>query len=160
MSDAAKTMTQDIEVMWADEVREYLAEWSAWTRGNQLVRGTRHVLAAMIQRAAGEVPGADSGTRYEFTIIIEATDKAIARMKLDSAQYGRSRKKYTKTAKNVLMSSYLGNRSTREIAEKMDVSENHVKALLWYAESYVGRLIPQIEEELNAKKPGRSIALV
>lgn len=147
----------DQQTLWADEVKERLYIWAAWTRGHQIVRGSQHVLAAMVQRAAGEIPGADSSVGYDFTPEIEVVDKAIARLKMEAQQQDQRRKKYMKAAKRVLMSVYLGQRSTRELAEKMDVSEDHVKALLWYAESFVGRTIPIVEKELKERAAGSTI---
>lgn len=153
-------MTQDKQGLWSDEVKEKLHVWAAWTRGNQLVRGSQHVLAAMVQRAAGEVPGSDCSVGYDFTFEIEVVDKSIARLKMEAEQQDQRRKKYMKAAKRVLMSVYLGQRSTVELAEKMDVSEDHVKALLWYAESFVGRAIPVIEKQLKVREAGSSIRSV
>lgn len=153
-------MTEDKQDLWSEEVRERLVVWANWTRGNQLVRGTKNVLADMIQKAAGEVPGSDSGGGYEFTFEIEAVDKSVARMKMEANRIGGRQKTYIKSAKRVLMSTYLGQRGTAELAETMDCSVDHVKALLWYAESFVGRALPQVEKDLQLRKAGVRIAHV
>lgn len=147
-------MTTTDGELWAEEVRERLNEWAAWTRGNQLIAGAKHVLARMIQRAAGEVSQAAPG--YDFTLSIEITDKAIARMRLEAQnQLSGQKKRHIKAAKRVLMATYLGNQGVSEIATKYNVSEDHVKALLWYAESYVARTIPVIARELLQRQQNR-----
>ena len=153
-------MVQDERGSWSAEVRERLERWAAWSRGHQLVRGTKNVLADMIERAAGEVPGADCSSDYRFTFDIEVTDKAIARLKLHSNQAHRTRKRYMKEAKRVLMSTYLGRLGLIEIATRMNVSTDYVRALLWYAESYVGRQVPEIERELRERENGRRVSPV
>lgn len=151
-------MTQTDGELWAEEVRERLNEWAAWTRGNQLIVGARHVLARMIQKAAGDAPGSQAAPGYDFTLSIEITDKAIARMRLEAQnQISGQKKRHIKAAKRVLMATYLGNKGVNEIATQYDVSEDHVKALLWYAESYVARTIPVVEAELLQRQRSRAI---
>lgn len=145
-------MAEDEQKMWSDEIRERIIAWAAWSRGNQLIRGSEHVLASMIKKAAGEVPGTDLSFSDDFTPAIEAIDKSIARLKMEANEQHTKQKRYMKEAKRVLMSVYLGQRSTIELAEKMDVSEDYVKQLLWYAESYVGRVFPDIESDLLMKQ--------
>lgn len=148
-------MSEDSRDLWADEIRERLERWANWTRGNQLVRGQKNVLADMIKRAAGEIPGLDSSVGYEFTFDIEVTDKAIARLKVDAHGANRRRRRHLRQAKRVLMSAYLGRRSAAELALQLNCSESHVKALLWFAESYVGRAIPETEKTVAACRARR-----
>ena len=150
--DLGANMIHDRQQDWADEVREKLNVWARWTRGNQLIRGQKHVLAAMIQKAAGEVPGGDAPAGYDFTPEIEAVDKSIARMRLMAEDKPGRQRRYIKASKRVLMSVYLGQRSLTELAEKMNCSEGHIKSLLHHAECYVGTVLPVIEQEIRTRE--------
>lgn len=139
-------MNDDGRNLWAEETRERLTTWANWTRGNQLVRGSKNVLADMIKRAAGEVPGLDTSVGYEFTFEIEVTDKAVARLKVDAQALPWQRRRYMKQAKRVLMSVYLGRRTPAELARQLNCPAEHIKSQLWFAECYVGRAIPEVEK--------------
>ena len=142
--------------MYADEVQERLNRWAAWTRGNQLLPVARNVLAEMIRREAGEVPGVDLSVGYQFTFDIEATDKAIARLKLAAEACSGDQRRYLKAAKRVLMSAYLGRMGVPELAAGLDCSEYHVKSMLTYAEDFVARAIPEVEAIMKARQFGHA----
>ena len=147
-------MQTDEQDEWSEEVRQRLERWAAWTRGNETHSGTSNILATLIRQAAGEVPGLDTSINREFTLEIEAVDKAIAKIRVEADRSEGGHKKYLKAAKRVLMSTYLGREGTKEISERIGVPEDRVKALLWYAESFVGRMIPIIEQDLQEKQEG------
>ena len=141
-------MTRQDEVfLWHDEVRRRLRDWADWSRGHQLIRGTRHVLAAMIQRAAGEVQDSDTSA-YDFTFEIQAVDRAVAQMRVLSRALGGRAGRRIKASKYVLMSVYLGHQDIEELAKKLDKSEHYIRARLIEAETFVGQSIPQMEKHL------------
>lgn len=141
----------DNVVLWHDEVRARLNQWAAWSRGHQVVRGARHVLATMMQKAAGEVPGT-SATGYDFTLEIQAVDRAIAQMRVQAIALGGRSGREMKRARSILLSVYLGRRTVHELAEKYDCSIDYVRSRLWEAESFVGAKIPEMEKHLKLRQ--------
>lgn len=143
-------MTVDDVVLWHDEVRARLNQWADWSRGNQLVLGARHVLDTMIQKAAGEVPGGNA-SQYDFTLEIQAVDRAIAQMRIHAQALGGRPGKEMRKARSILLSVYLGRRTVYELAEKFDTSVDYVRSRLHDAESFVGSKIPEMERHLTQR---------
>ena len=123
-----------------------LKEWSDWARGNQLSKPQGNVLADMMRIAAGEVPGRDLDVPYDLTFAIEATDKAVARLRDQNPKYRR-----------IIMRYWMGHLPIFEIARELRSSEERARELLTRAESQVGRNIIMIEEGLTPERFRRKI---
>jgi hypothetical protein len=121
-------------------VEERLLEWSDWARGNHLSQPQSNPLADMIRRAAGEVRGRDLDMPYELTFSIEATDKAVAMLKLQNRRY-----------KRLIMRYWMGRVPVFEISADMRMSEERVREMLLRAHGQVGRNIYTAEETLTKR---------
>jgi len=124
---------------WSKEVQQRLARWYQWTRGNHAFLHPDNPIAAMIKRAAGELPGDDLDVPRNLTFELEVTEKSVARMKNHrERQYRR-----------LLIDTYLHGMFVFELALDRRWSEKKTKMMLWRAESIVGRHMIEVEKVLK-----------
>ena len=123
---------------WSEEVRLRLFLWFRWVNKHHLYEISGNPIAAMIKRAAGELPGDDLDVPLGLTLELEVTEKAVARM----------REAYP-VPRRLLIETYVHGRFIHEIAADRNWSEKKTKMELWRAESVVGRYMIDVEKELT-----------
>lgn len=154
----ADSSADDVKV-WADEVRRRLDEWGRWSAGHQLIRRSLHPLQNLRQRAMDDMPGT-APISDDFTLAIEAVDKAVGRLVIDAQALGGRRMTYIRDAKRILMTHYVGRKSARQIADERGWPPEHVLTKLWFAEAAVARALPLIEIDLQNRDASTKIGRV
>lgn len=130
-------------------VQRRLRNWSDWARGNRLTNSAHNPIAAMIQIAAGEMPGRDLSQPHDMSLEIEITDKAVAVLR-----------QHNPKGKRLIMRYWLGRTPVFEIATDLRVSDERAKEMLHRAEAQLGRHILDLEERLTISSQGRTIGFV
>lgn len=125
---------------WSDEVRVRLVTWGAWAAGPQQYRNPMSPIAAMIRRAAGELPGDDISVPRELTFELEVTEKALARMKYSDVPRDR-------VARKLLLRIYLHGVDPHELEFERGWTRDRRQAEMWRAESIVGRYMIEVERD-------------
>lgn len=125
---------------WSEEVRFRLVTWGLWASGAQLYRNPSSIIAAMIERAAGELPGDDLSVPLDMTFEIHVVEKALARMKLSS--FSRDRQ-----ARKLLMRIYLHAVDPIDLQVENNWTAEMRQAQQWRAESIVGRYMTELEKD-------------
>ena len=130
------------KIEWSDEVRKRLSLWFFWSNGNHMHLKSQSTISAMIKRAAGELPGDETDVPRELTFELEATEKALARMKL--SDFPRD-----KQARDLLIDIYLHGKPIEEIERERHWDPDRRRIEQWRAESIVGRYMIQAEKVIR-----------
>ncbi len=133
-------MNQEHGLSWSEIVRLRLITWGAWANGPQMYRNPLSPIAAMIKRAAGELPGDDISVPRDLTFELDVTEKALARMKLSG--FPRDRQ-----ACRLLKRVYLHAVEPAELERAYNWSPELRKINLWRAESVASRYMIEVEKD-------------
>lgn len=117
-----------------------------WHWGNHLHQGRQNFIGAMVDRAEGELPGADISIPQELTPELEAVEKAVARMRGKHDLY-----------REVIKDTYLSGMFTHELAgawsnhlhRDRNWSPEYTKQILSRAELICWRYIQELDVELQ-----------